>query len=81
MKSKSKEVRKLNIVGILHFDVLGIRSGEIKETLYSKAVMKQAVRLIQLISLDSVGKKLAFNDDLLRDFVGLVDACQDSSCF
>ncbi len=29
LKSKNKEIRKLNTLGILHYDALGIRSGEI----------------------------------------------------
>lgn len=43
--------------------------------------MKPTVRLIQLISFDSLGKKVAFSGELIRDFVGLVGQCQDSGCF
>ena len=81
LKSKSREIRKLNIVGILHYDVLGIKTGEIQQLLCSKSTMKPAVRVIQLISLDSQGKKIAFQGDLIRDFIGLVYQGQDPSCF
>ncbi len=44
--------------------------------------MKPVVRLIQVISLDNIGKKIAFNNNnLLKDFVGLVNHCQDPSSF
>jgi len=71
----------LNILGILHFDVLGIKTGEIAQMLVNRQLMKPTVRLIQLISLDNLGKRIAFSGDLIRDFVGLVGQCQDSGCF
>ena len=43
--------------------------------------MKPTVRLIQLISLDNLGKRIAFSGNLIKDFVGLIGQCQDSSCF
>ena len=43
--------------------------------LASKATMKPVVRLVQLISLDSQGKRLAFQGNLIKDFVGLVHQC------
>lgn len=44
--------------------------------------MKPIVRLIQVISLDNIGKKVAFNNNnLLKDFVGLINQSQDPSCF
>lgn len=49
--------------------------------LVSRLLMKPIVRLIQVISLDNLGKKIAFEGDLIRDFVGLVSQCQDPSCF
>lgn len=48
----------------------------------SKQLMKPIVRLIQVISLDNIGKKIAFNNNnLLKDFVGLINQNQDPTCF
>lgn len=49
--------------------------------LASKQLMKHVVRLIQIISLDNNGKKIAFTTNLIKDFVGLISQCQDPSCF
>jgi|688.fasta_scaffold278480_1 hypothetical protein len=49
--------------------------------LASRQLMKHVVRLIQIISLDNNGKKIAFTTNLIKDFVGLISQCQDPSCF
>jgi hypothetical protein len=81
LKSKDKEIRKLNILGILHHDVLGIQSGEFNLMLNSRPLMKFIVRFIQLVSLDGYGKRALFiNSNLHKELIGAISQCHDPIC-
>ena len=76
VRSKDRQVRRLNIIGIFKDDFLGLHSGDLDQLLASRHLMKPTLRLLQMISLDSYGRRVLFvNNHLHRDFVGLIHQC------
>jgi hypothetical protein len=81
LNCREAEPRRMNIIGILHYDVLWVKSGEFAELLAQKSLVKPVVRILQLISLDSQGKRLLFaGNSLHKDLISLVGQCQDPEC-
>lgn len=77
-KCKDLKSRRMNIIGILSHDLLGVQSGSIDELLAARQLMKPTLRLLNAISMDKYGRWVIFtNTHMYRDILALVNSCSD----
>ena len=79
-KCKDVKSRRMNIIGILSNDLLGLQSADIDELLTSRQLMKPTLRLINAMTMDKYGRNLIFkNTNIYRDILALIGSCSDET--
>ena len=78
IKCKDLKSRRMNIIGILIHDLLGIEVGNIDELLTSRQLMTPTLRLLNALAMDKYARSVIFsNTNIFRDILALVNSCDD----
>lgn len=73
VKSKDSHVRRMNVIGMLMHDTLGIRTNNIQDLLSHSANVRNCVlRLMFYIEHDYYGRNSLFSTGLVKDLIFLL---------